>query len=123
MASAYNNNNNVSSQQESLVSRRGPEKNHHQPATTTVVGGDHLRLSVSSDDNAQVGVQRIEAVSSTWSTWGLISAYVGCEALSLAPLSRYSQCLTCRYLPTSQRRHAQFFSMVIQADGVGTGYS
>ncbi|KAI9782316.1 MAG: hypothetical protein M1816_001929 [Peltula sp. TS41687] len=73
MASAHNN---VSSQQDSLVSRKGPEEDQPATAITTADADNHDRESMSSDD-VQVGVRRIEAVSSTWSKWGLISAYVG----------------------------------------------
>lgn len=61
-------------QQEFLVSRRGPEKD--QPAATVDAGDD---LQSVSSDGAQAGVRKVEAVTSTWSKWGLIFAYVGCE--------------------------------------------
>ena len=33
--------------------------------------------SLSSEDDAQVGVKNIEIVSQTWSKWALVSAYIG----------------------------------------------
>ena len=36
----------------------------------------------SSHESAQAGVKKLEAVSATWSKWGLLSAYLG---LALTP--------------------------------------
>lgn len=33
----------------------------------------------SGESSAQAGVRRLEAISSTWSKWGLIMAYAGCD--------------------------------------------
>lgn len=35
------------------------------------------RSSISSGDDTQAGVKRIEVVSQTWTTWSLVFAYVG----------------------------------------------
>ena len=35
------------------------------------------RSSLSSHDDAQIGVKNIEAISQTWTTWSITSAYIG----------------------------------------------
>lgn len=54
---------------------RLPREEKHVPAYGDPGDGDD-RSSLSSDD-AQTGVKRVEAVSLTWTKWGLIAAYVG----------------------------------------------
>jgi len=49
------------------------------------------------DEVPQVGVQRLEAVASTWSSWSLIAAYAGYDYLLISTITKTNELIFWSY--------------------------